>query len=119
MASSQLTSIDHSNEVALVGRLAAPAHQRVLPSGDVLGQFRLVVVRPAGGSGRSRVDTIDCTCWIARLRRQVERWGDGDLVEVSGALRRRFWRSAGGAPASRYDVEVAAARRLRRATMAG
>ena len=33
------------------------------------------------------------------------------MVEVEGVLRRRFWRGAAG-PASRYEVEVVALRRL-------
>ncbi|MDT7548546.1 MAG: hypothetical protein QOE84_940, partial [Actinomycetota bacterium] len=34
------------NEVALVGRVSAPAEERVLPSGDVLLTWRVVVDRP-------------------------------------------------------------------------
>jgi single-strand DNA-binding protein len=106
------------NSVELVGRLAAPAEERTLPSGDRVSVFRLVVARPDGARG-SGVDTVDCAAWTARLRRQVAPWGAGDRVALSGTLRRRFWRSATGAPASRYEVEVVAVRRLRRATMAG
>jgi single-strand DNA-binding protein len=102
----------HRNEVLLVGRLAAAAEPRVLPSGDLLVAFRLVVAR----TGRSRprsptVDTVDCTGWRAPVRREAGRWSPGDVVEVTGALRRRFWRTATG-PVSRYEVEVRTARRL-------
>jgi single-strand DNA-binding protein len=37
---------------------------------------------------------------------------DDAVVEVSGSLRRRFWRTPAG-PASRYEVEVNAIRRVR------
>jgi len=112
------------NEVVLVGRLSAPPEVRTLPSGDVLSAFRLVVARPPGGGGRpaatpsaraAGVDTIDCVVWRGNLRRSSTGWAPGDILEVRGALRRRFWRSTGG-PASRCEVEVAGARRLRRAS---
>jgi hypothetical protein len=35
-------------------------------------------------------------------------------VEVRGSLRKRFFRTAGGATGSRVEVEVASARRIRR-----
>lgn len=112
------------NEVILVGRLAATPELRTLPSGDVLAAFRLVVARPAGSGGRSAaapsarpvsVDTIDCAAWRGNVRRSSAGWAPGDILEVRGALRRRFWRSTGGT-ASRCEVEVAGARRLRRSS---
>jgi single-strand DNA-binding protein len=104
------------NEIHVVGRLAAEAAVRELPSGDVLVSFRVVVDRPAttrsGGQPRGRqVDTLDCSALRAAVRRAALRWEPGDVVELHGALRRRFWRSPGG-PASRYEVEVLRARRV-------
>ena len=52
--------------------------------------------------------------WSGRLKKQVEKWEAGDVVEVSGALRRRFFR-AGGATASRVEVELTGGRIIRRA----
>lgn len=105
------------NEVLLVGRLAAPPEDRELPSGDVLSTFRLVVdrrqPRPAG-SRAPVVDTIDCVARAAGLRRTAGSWRAGDVVELQGALRRRFFRTPRGA-ASRYEVDVAKAKRLSRA----
>ena len=107
------------NEVLLVGRVSGAASQRELPSGDVLAAFRIVVDRPLDGRKPpagvrpTTVDTLDCTAWTPGLRRTVLGLVDGDVVEVTGALRRRFWR-AGAAAASRTEVEVSAARRLRR-----
>ena len=93
------------NEVRLRGRWTA-ATERELPSGDGLVTARLVVARPGQG-----VDTIDCALWPAGLRRRALKLPDGSLVEVEGSLRRRFWRTPTGA-ASRYEVEVAALRRV-------
>jgi single-strand DNA-binding protein len=109
---------DGRNDVALRGRLAAAADERTLPSGDAMVSFRLVVPRgaqPARSDGvrRPSVDTIDCVAWPARVRRAALAWQPGDTIEVEGALRRRFWRGAGGGPASRCEVEVAAARVIR------
>jgi single-strand DNA-binding protein len=102
------------NTVFLRGRLAADPVARVLPSGDELLSFRLTVSRPAGQTAaRPRVDSIDCATAVARARRCLERATPGDLVEVTGALQRRFWRSAAGL-GSRYEVQVATARLSRR-----
>ena len=103
------------NEIRLVGRLAAPAVLRGLPSGDEVMTFRVIVDRgQSAAKSRQRVDTIDCSAWTGRLRRSVAGWREGDVVEVQGALRRRFFRG-GGAVASRVEVEVSAAKVIRRA----
>lgn len=90
------------NLVELAGRVSGEPEARVLPSGDDLVSLRLVVPRPAGGP----VDTIDLACWSRSTRRAASRVTDGDHVHVTGTLRRRFFRTPGGA-ASRYEVEVA------------
>ncbi|HET9420122.1 MAG TPA: single-stranded DNA-binding protein [Nocardioides sp.] len=104
------------NEVRLAGRISAAPEERVLPSGDVLWTFRVVVPRPPTGRQgvRPGVDALECAVWGGRVRRSVASWGEGDLVEVSGAVRRRFFRTAGGA-ASRVEIEVASGRLIRRA----
>ena len=105
------------NEVRLVGRLADAPRLRELPSGDSLWTLRVVVERPAPADGerpRQRVDTLECAIWSGRLKKQVPRWAPGDIVEVSGALRRRFFRAA-GATASRVEVELTTGRIIRRA----
>lgn len=115
MSAGHLTVVDeHVNQVSLRGRLSAAAEQRVLPSGDEVVTFRIVVDRSPGSGrsgGRVTKDTIACVAWRADVRRRVLRLDGGDIVEVEGALRRRFWRSPQGV-ASRYEVEVD---RLRRA----
>ena len=96
------------NTVELVGRVSGAPEARVLPSGDDLVTLRLVVARPSGGP----VDTIDLACWSPAARRSANRLTDGDHVHVTGALRRRFFRTPGGA-ASRYEVEVTRVSRRR------
>jgi single-strand DNA-binding protein len=107
--------IAHANEVRLVGRLSADPAERTMPSGDTLWTFRLVVERPEAGVRRGQqVDTLDCAVWGGRVKRSVPTWSQGDLVEVTGAIRRRFY-AAGAAKLSRYQVEVGAGRVIRRA----
>src|SRR3954471_17148285 len=110
------------NQVRLRGRLADAPRLRELPSGDSVWNLRLVVERPPTPPGkdrpRQRVDSLECAIWAGRLKRQVEKWEAGDVVDVTGALRRRFFR-AGGATASRVEVELTAGRRVRRVTDSG
>lgn len=107
----------HRNEVLLVGRLSGEPTVRVLPSGEELIAFRVVVRRPpavaATTARRASVDTIDCSATRGDVRRALGRLSGDDLVEVSGALHRRFWRGPGGL-ASRYEVDVLRLKRLRR-----
>jgi single-strand DNA-binding protein len=105
------------NEVRLRGRLAADPRLRELPSGDTVWNLRVVVERrvlPGKDKPRQRVDSLECAVWAGRLKKQVEKWEAGDVVEVDGALRRRFFR-AGGATASRVEVELTGGRIIRRA----
>jgi single-strand DNA-binding protein len=105
------------NEVRLLGRLAADPQLRELPSGDTVWNLRVVVERrvlPGKEKPRQRVDSLECAVWSGRLKKQVEKWEAGDIVEVDGALRRRFFR-AGGATASRVEVELTGGRIIRRA----
>ena len=103
----------HKNDVHLTGRISADPETRVLPSGDELVSFRLVVRRDAAARRRSKqlVDTIECTVWRAALRRSVARLAAGAEVEVHGQLRRRFT-SGGAGTASWVSVEVDSCRRV-------
>lgn len=104
----------HRNEVVLVGRVSCPLEKRELPSGDVVGTLRIIVER----DGRTRyrrsggVDTIPCAAWSAKAQRAMSSWDSGDVVEVAGSLRRRWFRRADGASMSDYEVEVRYGKRL-------
>ncbi len=95
------------NAVRLSGRVSAAPEARMLPSGDEVVSFRLIVPRSPAARRRSkqRVDTIECSAWTARLRRAVRRLEAGDAVTVTGELRRRFTRGAGG-PMSWVNVDL-------------
>jgi len=103
------------NEVVLCGRVAAPAEERELPSGDTIMTARLIVDRDDAALGRStqRVDTIDCVAWLRRVQRSMRGWEQGERVEITGSIRRRFFRGAAG-PASRVEVEIRSVTRLDR-----
>ena len=96
---STVEEIDYSlNDVALRGWVTTIATERELPSGDVVVQFRIAITRSEGG-----VDTIDLESWSAKTRRTALTLKDGEWVEISGSIRRRFWKSASGL-ASRWQV---------------
>lgn len=95
------------NEVLLRGRVSGEPREKELPSGDRVVEFRLVIPRKT----REGVDTLDIAAWSARTRRtglslKVEEW-----VEVSGAIRRRFWQAPTGL-ASRWQVEASTISRI-------
>ena len=108
---------DDVNVVRLVGRLSAPPEEVVLPSGDTMCTFRVIIARPEGHPSQQRVDALECTTLMSRVRRSATSWQPGDVVEVEGSVRRRFFRTPTGA-ASRVEVEVSSARRVRRAATA-
>jgi single-strand DNA-binding protein len=84
------------NDVVLRGRLSAPAEVKTLPSGDTLVSFRLVVRRPEPRARGQSTDTLPCITYDRALQRRIAAWQAGDVVEVEGALQRRFWRTAPG-----------------------
>ncbi|CAN5185289.1 hypothetical protein BH20ACT5_BH20ACT5_20920 [soil metagenome] len=108
-------AVIHRNNVDLLGRLSVPAAERTLPSGDTVVSWRVVVQRPPDPSRPAlAVDTIECVARRPALGRRALAWTAGDTVELHGALRRRFWRGPDGVR-SRYEVEVASARRVSKA----
>ena len=112
---SATTPITSANEVRLLGRVVAEPAAVELPSGDELVTFRISVDRPAGVStARQKVDSVPCCAWTARARRSAVTWRAGDVVEVSGAVRCRFFQTVRGL-GSRVEVEVASARIIRQA----
>ena len=118
-ASQENAAVDETavNDVRLVGRLAGPARVIALPSGDDLHTFRIVVARTPSAHSKQKVDALECAVWAPGVARRVLRWGTGDVVEVTGAVRRRFYKTPVGA-ASRVEIEVAKARRITRAPVA-
>ena len=64
-------------------------------------QEPLVKVR----SPRREVDTLDIAVWGSRLRKRALALRADDWVQVTGAVRRRFWQAPYGL-ASRWQVEA-------------
>ncbi|GGF35391.1 hypothetical protein GCM10011519_06030 [Marmoricola endophyticus] len=106
------------NEVVLRGRVSAAPQERTLPSGARVVVVRLVIGREqtvmTRGS-RQRSDWVECAAWSGGMRRKMLRWDEGDVVEVSGSLRRRHYRSAAGS-SSIVEVEALDGRRITRAS---
>lgn len=119
-----MMAAEHRNEVILVGRLARDPSAKELPSGDVVTSWRLVVDRPSRAAGaetgdrpqrRNPPDALECVTFQRELAGSVATYGMGDILEVRGSVRRRFWRTSSGGVASRYEVETTEVRRLRAA----
>src|SRR3954454_11182113 len=110
------STLEHQNEVYLVGKLSGEPAERKLPSGDVLLSWRLVVNRAPNerGSRKAMHDTLPCFTLKAGVRRSVSSYASGDLIEVEGVLRRSFWRTPAGGEASKCEVEARSIKRLRR-----
>lgn len=101
-----LAMSDPRNEVHIVGRLGARVSTRELPSGDVITTFSVIVDRPKSAiHGTTKIDTVACQTTKARIAQRVGKLEPGSVVEVQGALRRRFWR-AGAGLASAMEVEA-------------
>ena len=101
------------NDVVLRGRLSAPAELRTLPSGDALVTFRLVVRRPGPRARGQSVDVLPCISYDRSLQRRAAAWQPGDVIEVEGALQRRFWRTPTGT-ASVCEVNCRKGRKMPR-----
>jgi single-strand DNA-binding protein len=97
-----------TNHVHLVGRLGTQVQERELPSGDALVAFHVVVprVRP---KTVTKVDALPCHVTSAALIRKIRGIQPGEVLEVEGALRRRFWRSSTGL-GSAVEVHVTSIR---------
>jgi single-strand DNA-binding protein len=123
------TGLPHGlNEVHLIGRISSEPLAKVLPSGDQVVEFRLVVGRlPASPVGRKvskdagkigvqgaapKIDTLDIAAWSAKARRSALALKSNTWVEIHGAVRRRFWQAPTGL-ASRWQVEASEIRAIK------
>ena len=102
---------DPVNEVFLVGRVTSLAIQKVLPSGDKVVEFRVVIGREKSRGTKREVDTLDIAAWSATARKAALAVKIDSWVQISGAVRRRFWRAPNGL-ASRWQVEASEVVRL-------
>lgn len=98
---------DSLNEVLLRGRVSGEPLERELPSGDRVVEFRIVIPRKS----RDGVDTLDIAAWTSKVRRTSLSLKADEWVEISGAVRRRFWQAPGGL-ASRWQIEASTIARI-------
>ena len=100
--------LDYSlNDLMLRGRVSAQAVEKELPSGDKVVEFRLIVSRLERGG----VDTLDIAAWSSKMRRSALTLKEGEWIEISGSIHRRFWSGPAGV-ASRWQVEAAEIARI-------
>jgi len=100
--------LDYSlNDLLLRGKVSAQAIEKELPSGDKVVEFRLIVSRLERGG----VDTLDIAAWSSKMRRSALTLKEGEWIEISGSIHRRFWSGPTGV-ASRWQVEAAVIARI-------
>jgi single-strand DNA-binding protein len=100
--------MEHVNEIVLVGRLSGAPEWRALSGKDQVAVWRLIVEHRDARSPQDAIDTIRCVSYDRTIQAGVRTWSHGDLIEVRGALRHRFWRGPTG-PRGLYEVEATSA----------
>jgi single-strand DNA-binding protein len=114
--SDEPTSANAANVVRLRGKVSTAPEERALPSGTTIATLRVSVPRaptPMTNGSKQTADWVDCSAWGGKVRRTVLGWRAGDVVELEGALRRRFYQGGSGT-ATRLEVEVLSGRLLSR-----
>ena len=104
-------SHEPKNEVNLVGRVTSLAIEKMLPSGDRVVEFRLVIGRDKSRGSKKEVDSLDIAAWSSKTRKAALSLKIDTWVEIKGSVRRRFWRAPTGL-ASRWQVEASEVVRL-------
>lgn len=102
---------DGVNEVHLVGCVSSLPTTKVLPSGDEVVEFRIVIDRRRRRGAKREVDSLELAAWNPREKRQALKLTPGQWVEIDGSVHRRFWSSPKGL-ASRWQIEVSLLRRM-------
>jgi single-strand DNA-binding protein len=68
---------------------------------------------PRDRRGKSTVDSIPCQTFSVSIGARVLRLEPGDWIQVTGVLRRRFWRSSESAQ-SVLEVQATSVRKVRK-----
>ena len=110
-AAAASSNTEHRNEVYLVGEVSTAPEERTLSDGRGVMTFRLEV-RADSETGPIR-DSFDITIADGRTRKAARAWEVGNLIEIEGVVRRKFYK-AGAASKPFTVIEAASAKRLRR-----
>ena len=94
----------HHNEVRIVGRVSSAPEIRALTDGELV-VWRVAVERPRPPGGARRSDWLTCATAEPGAGATARGLRVGDVVEIHGRLRRRFWRSRHG-PVTPLEIEV-------------
>jgi single-strand DNA-binding protein len=94
--------LDPVNAVVLAGTIVEPGEAKQIAGGTEVVRWTLKVPR---GSERTGSDLIDCIALEPVLQQRALAWAVGTPLTVEGALRRRFFRSA-GRTTTRVEVEA-------------
>jgi single-strand DNA-binding protein len=92
------------NTVLLCGTVSDPAEVRQMAGGAEVVRWTMRVPRTPERTG---TDLIDCVALHPVLQQRALAWPLGTVLNVEGALRRRFFRSA-GRTVTRVEVEAEA-----------
>lgn len=101
----------HHNQVHIVGRVSAGPEVRALRDGELV-VWRVAVERPRPPGQPRRSDWLTCATAEPTPGATARGLRVGDVVELHGRLRRRFWRSRQG-PVTPLEIEVRGAAVLR------
>jgi single-stranded DNA-binding protein len=100
--------LEHVNEIVLLGRLSGEPEWRPLSDDRQVTVWRLIVEHRDARSPQDAIDTIRCVTYDPAIQAGIRTWSHGDLIEVRGSLRHRFFRAPTG-PRGLYEVEAASA----------
>ena len=101
----------HHNEVHIVGRVSAAPEVREIRDGELV-VWRVAVERPRPPGVPRRSDWLTCVTAEPGTGATARGLRVGDVVELHGRLRRRFWRSRHG-PVTPLEIEVRGAEVVR------
>lgn len=86
----------HRNEASVVGRVTSAPFERQFPGGARLVTWRVRMARPEVPGRPARSDSLTLVSFDEALRAKAHGWRVGDVVRVTGELRRRIWRGCKG-----------------------
>lgn len=98
------------NLVLLVGRLVADPELRYTPQGTPVSEFSVAVNRssrkPDGGWKDDLDGFFDCELWGGAAVTFAEESKKGSLVQLTGSLRQRSWKTQGDQPRTMSKIEI-------------